>query len=65
ILTSLNEPDKWMLALVKVLPGEGEEIRYLWRPFEAHRSGVDFAVTSVNFDWNKLWVAGDEGRGIA
>ena len=58
ILTSLNEPAKWVLALVKVHPGEGEEIRYLWRPFEAHRNGVDFAVTSVNFDWAKLWAAG-------
>ena len=60
ILTSLNEPDKWVLALVKVHPGQGEEIRYLHRPFEAHRDGIDFAVTSVNFNWNKLWASGNE-----
>ena len=58
ILTSLNEPERWLLALVEVKPGGGEDIRYAKRPFEVGGSDYLFDVTSVNFDWNALWAKG-------
>ena len=58
ILTSLNEPDRWLLALVEVRPAGGEEVRYLHRPFEAATADYLFDVTSVNFDWKALWAKG-------
>ncbi len=74
ILCAFNKPDDWVLALVEVprlegleLEGEATEfpeellsqcrIRYVWRPF---RKEPDFAVTSVNYDWEKLWSLGVE-----
>ena len=62
ILTSLNEPDRWLLALVEVQPEGGEEVRYLHRPFEAGTADYLFDVTSVNFDWKALWAKGQEPR---
>jgi len=59
ILTSLNEPDRWLLALVEVRPEGGEEIRYLHRPFDAGTRDYLFDVTSVNFDWKALWTKGE------
>ena len=58
ILTSLNEPVRWLLALVEVRPEGGEEIRYLHRPFDAGTRDYLFDVTSVNFDWKALWAKG-------
>ena len=58
ILTSLNEPDRWLLALVEVRPDGGEEIRYLQRPFDAGTRDYLFDVTSVNFNWKSLWAKG-------
>jgi len=74
ILCAFNKPDDWVLALVEVPHLEGLEldpevtefpeemlsqcrIRYVWRPF---RKEPDFAVTSVNYDWGKLWSLGVE-----
>ena len=51
ILTGLNKPDEFILALVEV---DGDNVRepiYLRRPF--HRE-PDFAVTSVNYDIGQL-----------
>ena len=51
ILTGLNKPDEFILALVEV---DGDDVRepiYLRRPF--HRE-PDFAVTSVNYDIGQL-----------
>ena len=58
ILTSLNEPDRWLLALVEVRPEGSEEIRYLHRPFDAGTRDYLFDITSVNFDWKALWARG-------
>ncbi len=58
ILTSLNEPDRWLLALVEVRPTGGEEVRYLHRPFEDASRDFLFDTTSVNFDWDALWARG-------
>ena len=49
ILTSLNKPDDFILALVEFLDGDSHRVVYLRRPFE--RSGIttDFNGASVNF----------------
>jgi len=51
ILTSLNKPDDFILALVEFLDGEQHRVRYLREPF--HRE-PDFGVTSVNYDFAEL-----------
>jgi len=50
ILTALNMPEEFILALVPV-DGVAQEPRYLRRPF---RHEPDFEVTSVNFDLDEL-----------
>jgi hypothetical protein len=55
ILTSLNEPDHFVLALVAVAPDGVDTVRYLRRPFEGRTEDFLFDVTSVNFDWSALW----------
>ncbi len=50
ILTALNKPDDFHLAIVKV-DGESTEVEYLQRPFT---NEPDFTVTSINFDIEKL-----------
>lgn len=61
IITALNKPDNFILALVQVPLAEDMEgncsIHYLRRPF--HKE-PDFAVTSVNYDWLELWQQGTE-----
>jgi hypothetical protein len=55
ILTSLNEPEHFILALVEVSPHGGETVRYLRRPFDGRSEDFVFEVTSVNFTWSALW----------
>ena len=50
VLTALNIPDQYILALVQVDGGQTETV-YLQRPF---RNTLDFAATSVNFDIQDL-----------
>lgn len=50
ILTGLNKPDEYILALVEV-DGEETRTRYLRKPF---RLKPDFAVTSVNYNISEL-----------
>ena len=50
ILTALNKPDDFILALVQV-DGETTTIHYISRPFHAE---PDFGATSVNYDLEKL-----------
>jgi superfamily II DNA or RNA helicase len=52
ILTALNKPDDYVLAIVEV-DGVAHEPRYLRRPF---RREPDFEVTSVNYDLTELLV---------
>lgn len=56
ILTALNKPEDFILALVLV---EGEEatVRYLRRPFT---NEPDFGATSVNYGLGELWGRGEE-----
>jgi hypothetical protein len=51
ILTSLNKPDDFILALVEFLAGDAHCVRYLRHPF---RREPDFGVTSVNYDFAEL-----------
>jgi superfamily II DNA or RNA helicase len=51
ILTSLNKPEDFILALVEFLDADTHRVRYLRRPF--HRE-PDFGVTSVNYDFADL-----------
>jgi len=57
ILTALNKPAAWILALVQVPPEPDApcDIRYLRHPF-SHEP--DFATVSVTFDFKKLWELG-------
>jgi len=56
ILTGLNKPDRFMLALVAV-DGDETELRYLTRPFKGTED-VYFDAASVNFEWDRLWQRG-------
>ncbi len=51
ILTSLNTPENFILALVEFLDSYTHKVHYLRQPF--HRE-PDFGVTSVNYDFADL-----------
>ena len=51
ILTSLNKPDGYILALVEFRDDGTHEVRYLRRPFKRE---PDFGVTSVNYNFAEL-----------
>ncbi len=51
ILTSLNTPDNFILALVEFLDSDSHKVHYLRQPF---RREPDFGVTSVNYDFADL-----------
>jgi superfamily II DNA or RNA helicase len=51
ILTSLNKPEDFILALVEFLDGDTHRIHYLRSPFQRE---PDFGVTSVNYDFADL-----------
>ncbi len=52
ILTSLNKPENYILALVAFETLERYQVRYLQRPFQRE---PDFGVTSVNYNFAELW----------
>ncbi len=51
ILTSLNKPDDFILAIVEFLDDTEHRLHYLRRPFQRE---PDFGVTSVNYDFAEL-----------
>jgi hypothetical protein len=51
ILTSMNKPDEFILALVEFVDGDQHRVHYLRRPF---RREPDFGVTSVNYNFAEL-----------
>lgn len=59
MLTALNAPDQFVLALVEVSTTgpEQDRVRYLDLPF-AGVTETHFAETSRNFSWAKMWAAG-------
>jgi len=56
ILTGVNAPEQYILAIVEVEEGQAHPPRYVWSPF---RKEPDFGVTSVNYDWKELWERGN------
>ena len=59
ILTSLNKPDDYILALVEFLEGGAHRVHYVRRPF---RREPDFGVTSVNYSIAELLARAEEPR---
>jgi SNF2 family DNA or RNA helicase len=57
ILTSLNKPDDYILAIVEFRDGDGHRVHYVRRPF---RREPDFGVTSVNYDFAQLLARSEE-----
>ena len=55
ILTSLNTPDQYVLALVRVDPDGTDTVGYLQQPFKNAMADMLFDVCSVNFQWSELW----------
>ena len=51
VLTALNKPDDFILAVVQVSGDKAWEPRYILRPFQKE---PDFGVTSVNYDLSEL-----------
>ena len=51
ILTSLNKPEDYILAIVEFLDSGAEQVHYVRKPF--HRE-PDFGVTSINYDLPEL-----------
>jgi hypothetical protein len=59
ILTSLNKPDDFILAMVEFLDGDTHHVHYLRRPFQRE---PDFGVTSVNYNFAELLARAGEPR---
>jgi superfamily II DNA or RNA helicase len=57
ILTAINSPEQYILALIEVEGSQARQLRYVREPFSKE---PDFGVTSVNYDWKRLWKAGVE-----
>ncbi len=55
ILYSLNNPDKFILAMVEFLDNDGHRVHYLRQPFTKE---PDFDETSSNYDFAKLIARG-------
>ena len=51
ILTGINSPEQFILAIVKVEDGQAGEPRYVCQPFGKE---PDFGVTSVTYDLGGL-----------
>ena len=61
LLTSLNKPDAFILALVAVADDDTTEVRYLQRPYRGHEDTL-FGVTKVTFVWDDLWTRAEAPR---
>jgi superfamily II DNA or RNA helicase len=59
ILTSLNKPEDFILAMVEFLDRDQHRVHYLRRPFQRE---PDFGVTSVNYDFAELLARAEEPR---
>jgi hypothetical protein len=57
ILTSLNKPEDFILAIVEFMDGDGHRVHYVRRPFQRE---PDFGVTSVNYDFAELLARAEE-----
>jgi hypothetical protein len=59
ILTGLNKPHEFILALVEVAADDTTTVRYVRRPFTGQEDGL-LGVASVNFEWDHFWSKGQE-----
>ncbi len=59
ILTSLNKPDDYILAIVEFLDENDHRVHYIRRPF---RREPDFGVTSVNYALAELLTRAEEPK---
>ena len=57
ILTSLNKPEDFILAIVEFLPEGGHKVHYVRRPFRAE---PDFLLTSSDYDFAGLIARAEE-----
>jgi hypothetical protein len=57
ILTPVNKPDDYILAIVEFVDGARHRVHYARRPF---RREPDFGVTSVNYDLADLLAQGQD-----
>ncbi len=57
LLTALNTPESYILALVEIEGGRAQSPRYVKRPVSKE---PDFAVTSVNYNLNELLALSEE-----
>ncbi len=55
ILTAINSPEQYILAIVEVEDGQSQSVQYVRKPFIRD---PDFGVTSVNYDLKKMWELG-------
>ena len=51
ILTSLNKPEDFILAIVEFYDEKNHKVHYIRRPFQRE---PDFGVTSVDYDFKTL-----------
>ncbi len=59
ILTSLNKPDDYILAMVEFFDDGAHRVRYLRKPFQRE---PDFGVTSLNYNFAELLGRAEEPR---
>lgn len=59
IITCLNKPDDYILAIVHVADGFAKEPQYVWRPFEVEPA---FGVTAEQFDLKHLLKSAEPPR---
>ncbi|HDN19513.1 MAG TPA: DUF3883 domain-containing protein [Candidatus Acetothermia bacterium] len=59
ILTALNKPDSYILAIVEFLEDGSHRVHYIPRPFQRE---PDFGVTSVNYDLAELLARSEEPK---
>ncbi len=57
ILTALNKPDDYILAIVEFLDDGKHRVRYLRQPFSRE---PDFGATSVNYNFAELLARASE-----
>ncbi|MCC6178180.1 MAG: DUF3883 domain-containing protein [Chloroflexi bacterium] len=62
LLTSLNKPDDFILALVEFHDAEALQVRYLRRPFEHSGVTTDFNGASIDFPFAGLLARSEEPR---
>ena len=59
VLTALNKPEDFILAIVRFREDRGHEVRYVKEPFG---SEPDFGAVSVNYRVEELWARGEAPR---